>query len=618
MRAGTAVCAEVGPQRRSVDNGGVTEPTPLDEYQARRNRWNLDKQTGDKLFRQIGNVRLAVALLAVVLAYFILGLSSIPAWLLLLPIAAFVALAVWHSRVARVQTLASRALRYYDRALARLKDEWAGTGQAGERFRNSEHVYADDLDLFGKGSLFELVATTRTSAGEQTLAGWLLAPATIPEAKARQEAIAELRTCLDLRQDLALLGPDIQSEAHIEACERWAAQPAVFFPSVLRPMAAVLAAMGLVLLFGFFAQVVPFLALVVLAVINLLIGFALRTRVAQVLEGAETPGHGLQVLALALARFEREKFSSPRLVELRQRLEVSGAPASRRIHQLSWWIDWMDSSDHILVRAIRPLLLWREQIAMGLENWRRVSGPSISGWLRTIGELEALSSLAALCYERNNWSFPQLTEERGTYVASALRHPLIPNDRSVANEVKFAPPLQLFVVSGSNMSGKSTLLRAVGLNAVLAWAGAPVAAKSLTLSPVYPAASIRVTDSLLDNRSRFFAEITRLRQIVDLTAQGKPVLFLLDEILSGTNSHDRRIGAAAVIRKLVTGRAIGFVTTHDLALAEIGDALSDAAINVHFEDRIVDGKMEFDYKLKAGVVSHSNALELMRAVGLEV
>ena len=602
----------------AVDNGVVTEPTPRDEYQARRNRWNLEKQTGEKLFRQIGNGRLAIALLTAVLAYFVFGRGSISGWLLLIPLIAFVALAAWHSRVARIQTLASRALRYYDRALARLKDEWAGTGETGERFRNREHVYADDLDLFGKGSLFELLATTRTSAGEETLAGWLLAPASLDEARARQEAIAELRTCLDLRQDLALLGPDIQSEAQIEACERWAAQPAVFFPSVLRPGAAVLATIGLLLLFGFFAQVVPFLVLVVVVAINLLIGFSLRERVGQVLGGAETPGHGLQVLALALARFERENFSSPKLRELRQRLEVSGAPASKRIHQLSRWVDWMDSSDHILVRAIRPLVLWREQIAMGLENWRRISGPSISGWLRTIGELEALSSLAALCYEHIDWSFPEFTGERGTYVALALRHPLISSDRSVANDVSFAPPLQLFVVSGSNMSGKSTLLRAIGLNTVLAWTGAPVAASNLTLSELYPATSIRVTDSLLDNRSRFFAEITRLRQIVDLAGKGKPVLFLLDEILSGTNSHDRRIGAAAVIRKLVAGRAIGLVTTHDLALAKIGDELSGAAINVHFEDRIIDGKMEFDYKLKAGVVSHSNALELMRAVGLEV
>ena len=596
----------------------VTEPTPFDEYQARRNRWHIEKQMGDGLFRRIGNARLAVAASAVVLAYFIFGPGSISGWLLLLPLFAFVGLAVWHSRVARVQMLARRALRYYDRAIARVKDEWAGSGQAGERFRSAEHVYADDLDVFGKGSLFELLATTRTSAGEETLAEWLLAPATQREAQARQAAVAELRTCLDLRQDLALLGADIQSEAHIESCDRWAAQPAVFFSAALRLTAAILGALGILLLLGFFAQLVPFAALASVVVINLLIGFALRARVAQVLQEAETPGHGLQVLALALARFEPENFTAPMLVELRQRLDVAGAPASKRIQQLSLWMDWMDSSDHILVRGLQPLVLWREQVAMGLENWRRISGPYIAGWLRTIGELEALSSIAALHYERTDWAFPQFTSEAGHYTASSLRHPLIPSDRSMANDISFAPPRQLFIVSGSNMSGKSTLLRAVGLNAVLAQAGAPVAARSLILSPLYPAASIQVTDSLLDNRSRFFAEITRLRQIVDLTTAGKPVLFLLDEILSGTNSHDRGIGAAAVIKKLAAAGAIGLVTTHDLALAGIGDKLGEGGVNVHFEDRIIDGKMEFDYRLKAGVVSHSNALELMRAVGLDV
>jgi len=194
----------------------------------------------------------------------------------------------------------------------------------------------------------------------------------------------------------------------------------------------------------------------------------------------------------------------------------------------------------------------------------------------------------------------------------------LPESRSVPNDLAFTGDLKLLIVSGSNMSGKSTLLRAVGLNCVLAWAGAPVAARRLRLSPLQIGASIRVTDSLLDNRSRFFAEISRIRQIVDLTKKNRPVLFLLDELLSGTNSHDRRIGAAAIIHKLIQSQAIGLVTTHDLALAHIQQDLNGSAQNVHFDDRIVSGQIEFDYRLKPGVVTHSNALELMRAVGLEV
>ncbi len=177
---------------------------------------------------------------------------------------------------------------------------------------------------------------------------------------------------------------------------------------------------------------------------------------------------------------------------------------------------------------------------------------------------------------------------------------------------------RLWIVSGSNMSGKSTLLRAIGLNAVLAWAGAPVACANLRVSRLYIGASMRANDSLVDHRSRFYAEIERLREIVDLPRAGHPTLFLLDELLSGTNSHDRRIGAQALLRGLVERGAIGLATTHDLALAEIAGTLDELAANVHFEDHLEGGEMRFDYRLRPGVVTHSNALALMRAVGLDV
>ncbi len=214
---------------------------------------------------------------------------------------------------------------------------------------------------------------------------------------------------------------------------------------------------------------------------------------------------------------------------------------------------------------------------------------------------------------------PQLLESREAELrARGLRHPLIAERECVPNDVALDMQRPMLVVSGSNMSGKSTLLRAVGLNAVLAWAGAPVPADELAISPVQVGASIRVNDSLQDHRSRFFAEISRIRQIVDLTHAGRPVLFLLDELLSGTNSHDRRIGAAGIVRALLGARSIGLITTHDLALAGIEQDVSAGITNVHFEDQMNGAEMRFDYKLKPGVVQHSNALALMRAVGLEV
>jgi DNA mismatch repair ATPase MutS len=266
------------------------------------------------------------------------------------------------------------------------------------------------------------------------------------------------------------------------------------------------------------------------------------------------------------------------------------------------------------MRVIGPLLLWRQQIAMRIEAWRQKTGSGIGGWIRAVGEFEALSSIAALAFERPEWSFPELVD--GTpalFEALALRHPLLPLQKCVPNDVTLNAAARLLIVSGSNMSGKSTLLRSIGLNCALAWAGAPVAADRLRVAPLRMGASIRITDSLQDNRSRFLAEILRIRQIVGLIGQDGAVLFLLDELLSGTNSHDRLIGASGIVRGLLAGNSIGLLTTHDLALTQI-----ESGQNVHFEDSIQDGELEFDYKLRPGIVTHGNALALMRAVGLEV
>jgi DNA mismatch repair ATPase MutS len=298
---------------------------------------------------------------------------------------------------------------------------------------------------------------------------------------------------------------------------------------------------------------------------------------------------------------------------------VKGEPAAKRIHRLERWVEMLGNSSHYLMRAVRRLLLWREQVAMGIEVWRQESGSRIGYWIQALAEFEAISAIATFAFEHPHWNFPELVDsDSARFEAAGLRHPLIARDKCVPNDVALNQDSRLLIVSGSNMSGKSTLLRSIGLNTILAWAGAPVAASELRLSCLHAGASIRVTDSLKDNRSRFFAEITRLRQIVELTREGKPTLFLLDELLSGTNSHDRRIGASGIVRGLLRGDAVGLLTTHDLALAEIEQDSGTHATNVHFEDRITDGRVEFDYKLRPGVVTHSNALELMRAVGLDV
>jgi hypothetical protein len=592
----------------------------IDDYRSRREDWSKRRSESERLFIRIGNARLALGIAEVILAYLYFGPHQVPGFSLAVPVLLFIFLAVWHSRVMRDRTLADRALSFYDRALARLEDKWVGSGSSGERFRDASHVYADDLDLFGKGSLFELIAETRTAAAETTLANWLLAPATIAEASERQSAIRELRAGLDLREHFSLLGPDVQAEVSLEALRHWGDAPIVEFPAALRPVCAVLAVISLALLISFFAGVVPVFPLLGVIALDLVIGRVMRSKVQAVLEGLETVSHGLLILSLAFARLETENFESPLLARLRAALLPEEGPASRRVAKLARLVDWHDSADHALIRALRPLLFWREQIAIGVELWRRESGARVASWLAALAEFEALSSFASLSYERPHWCFPELIPELAPSLeARAMKHPLLPKARSVGNDASLGQrDVGLLIVSGSNMSGKSTFLRAIGLNVALAWAGAPVCANSMRLSRLHLGASIRVTDSLLDNRSRFFAEIVRIKQIVDLAKNCPGALFLLDELLSGTNSHDRQIGAAAIVRRLIDFGAIGVITTHDLALANIESELNGKAINAHFDDQMANGEMTFDYRLRPGIVTHSNALELMRSVGLDV
>jgi hypothetical protein len=343
-----------------------------------------------------------------------------------------------------------------------------------------------------------------------------------------------------------------------------------------------------------------------------------RTRVAQILEPVEKRVHDLGLFADLLARIERESFGDERLRRLAGNLGSGTKRASRRIADLVRLLDWLNSRRNMLFAPFAVVLLWREQFAYLIADWLITTGAAVGPWLATLGEIEALASLAAYSYEHPSDPFPILVEDGPCFESVGLGHPLIPESHCVRNDVSLGGELRVLVVSGSNMSGKSTLLRSVGVNAVLAQAGAPVRARSLRLSPLTPGATLRIEDSIQAGRSRFFAEITRVRALVDLASGSRSLLFLLDEIFHGTNSEDRRRGAEAVVRGLLDRHAIGLVTTHDLALAQIADRLAPRAENVHFADQLQDGRMTFDYRMRPGVVRHSNALALMRAVGLDL
>jgi hypothetical protein len=589
---------------------------PSEEYAQRLKLRESRVAAFEKLHIRLGNLRLLITLAAGVIGWLSLARHILSAWWLLAPLATFVALASYHSRVLKARSYAERAAAVYRRGLARIADSWAGTGQTSERFVGTHHVYSADLDLFGKGSLFELLSTARTSMGEDTLAKWLLSPCTVEQILERQCAIAELRGQLDLREDLAVLGEDANTGVHPEALGKWAESPVRMTPYWVRPLAVGFAALAIVALAAWFiwGTASPLVAVVVAEAV---VSYRLRSQLDDVLHGAEHALRDLDLLSGVMARVEEQTFEAPLLRHLQSQLESGQVQGSRAIAKLRTIGDFLESRDNLILRVLDIPLMYSVQVGFAAERWRQAHGAAVRVWLNVVGEIEALISLAGYSYEHPADPFPIFISGPACFDAEELAHPLIPAATCVRNNVSLGET-RVLLVSGSNMSGKSTLLRSVGINAVLALAGAPVRARRLRLTPLQTAASIRINDSLREGSSRFYAEITRLREMFDLAGCNPPLLFLLDELLQGTNSNDRRIGSEGIVRAFLDRGAIGLISTHDLALTDIGGPLDGQLHNVHFQDELKDGRMRFDYSLREGVVTKSNGLELMRLIGLDV
>lgn len=345
-----------------------------------------------------------------------------------------------------------------------------------------------------------------------------------------------------------------------------------------------------------------------------------RKRAKQSLSGINCNSEGVVLFAEILERLERETFEASRLKGFLQELKRGPQPASQSVRRFARIVDWVDAKDSLIARLLEVPLLYSVQTALAAEAWRKVYGPKMRTWSDITGEIEALLSLGTYSFEHPSDTFPEfvLAASPPVFFGEDLGHPLIAAAQSVRNDVQLDASARVLIVSGSNMSGKSTLLRTVGVNTVLAMAGAPVRAKRLRLTPLALGTRLRSIDSLQEGRSTFYTELLRIKQVFELTTGNLPVLFLFDELLDGTNSHDRRIGAENLLRVLLERGTIGIVTTHDLALTEMAVSLGGAVKNAHFQDFVEDGAMRFDYKLRDGVVTKSNALELMRLAGLGV
>ncbi len=514
----------------------------------------------------------------------------------------------------------SRLKRYYERGLARVENRWAGTGFGGEQFQPFNHPYAGNLTLFGEGSLFELLCTSRTDIGRHRLANYLLETPDLDEVRERQKAVQELKNRTDLFEQVALLGKFDFQESNRQTFAEWLEIPVFSVHPIVRFMVLSTSVMlAVFMLLGFdavmdwshlWAWVVPLLA------IHGVLALVFRRRVAQLLPAVRSVGLEMKIITDGLHLLRSQKFESEKLRRIAECSKTDDL--LRAFHKLERLTNALLECDKEWFYPFSRLLLVNTQLLLAVERWKLQNADLLRASLAAWGEFEALVALALYAYEHPENAFPEFVADDVVFEAQGLGHPLLPHNDCVRNEIALNTEKQFYLISGSNMSGKSTLLRTLGVNAVLAYAGAPVRAKQIRLSLFSVCASLAVVDSLLNGKSKFLVEMDRLRQAIEFTNGSRPVLFLIDEILSGTNSRDRRVATEAIIRTLIGGGALGVISTHDLTLTEIPDLDGFSGMNVHMGSKNSSDPLNFDYLLKIGPSTESNALAIARMAGVLV
>ncbi len=537
--------------------------------------------------------------------------------------AGFFAAVVWHARVLGRRHEVEVRMAIHERHLKRLRGEELSSAKDGRSHLPAEHPYASDIDLVGPGSLFQRIDVSQTIEGEAALAQALSAPATLEIIRARQAAVRELADKETFREELELRGAVHQTRG--EKLDHRPFMALMRMPRVfanrpwLRPLALILlsATTTTFLLWQLgeldsrlfwlclFAQGVLLWRLGhdVHATLNLITA---RLGFAQAYEGM-------------LKLLEDEPWKAPHLASLRAGLDIKGRKPSEHMARLARYEGYGQlRTQGPVYLVINLLTMWDLFCLDRIERFVDDVGPESERWFRAIGEVELLSSFATLHHVDPETTFPTLNTPQQGLSVEGLAHPLIPVDTRVTNTLSPLTPGSALIVTGSNMAGKSTLLRALGLNVALALAGGPVCARRFALPIVRLRASMRIDDSLQRGASYFHAELTRLRMVVGELDREPPVLFLLDELLRGTNARARHQGARAVLLHLLSRGAMGLVATHDIALSGLEEEYPGKVANVHFTDVFEDGEMKFDFRLRKGVVRTSNALRLLAMAGVEV
>jgi len=533
-------------------------------------------------------------------------------------------IAVWQfrtfSRYSAKLIASARRSAFYERGIDRIEDNWRGKGSTGLEFAREHHLYQTDLDILGEGSLFELLSTTRSEVGAERLASFLLDPATVHDARARQEAVKELRDAVGLREEVAVLGKYQFHNCHGERFREWLNQPVLRAPRPIQIFLLISSTTCLLLGLCGYAKILPWLeiapVLAPLLIAQAGIGLAFMHQVRVHIKTLLALVSDVGVLRQGIELLGRQEFHSAKLCALAERLRQGKAAVT--IRQLERRLIAIERREDVVLYGFSLWLSAGTLLVLSVERWRARHQSDFEDWLDAWAEFDALNALACYSWEHSDHVFPELLDGETAFEAKSLGHPLLPRDCCVGNEVALNGSTAFYVVSGSNMAGKSTFLRAVGLNAVLSFAGAPVRASSARASVFNICASIAINDSPQEGKSKFLAEVERLRESIRATEGHGPVLFLIDEILSGTNSRDRRIAAEALIGALVAGGAVGALSTHDLALTEIAESPELRGVNIHMQSDDPEQPLAFDYRVKPGISRQANALAIVRMMGISV
>jgi len=604
--------------------------TPDDWYRERVAHWSGRRDRDLALATSLSRFRLATFLGGVGLTWWALrslhgDAKTIGLLAGLAALVAFGILVVRHARVLDAVARAEAALQLNHDGLSRLARDWNALPEVPlhAAIDMDGHPYARDLDIFGHASIAKWLGAAATVEGTRRLHDWLLSAAPPDIVAGRQSAIEELAAKREWRETLGVEGRLTSVvAADVDRFLDWAEATDSPVPSVLFAASLALPLTAIVLLTLFVAGITEGAWWLIPVVTAVVLSFAYARAMYETFDRATVGQRAMDRYATMLALVCGERWTSPLVDRQKRAMCIGGeAPAAlSRLARLGGWSE-LRTGAAIFHFPIQALTMWDFHVYFGFQRWRACYGRHVRGWIAALGAVDALAILARVHADEPGWTTPRVASAVQTIAASSLGHPLIPAERRVVNDVEVGPHGTLLLITGSNMSGKSTLLRAIGLNAVLAQAGAPVCASAFTMPPADLQTSIRVQDSLELGLSYFMAALARLKQIVDAAergaAPGRVLLYLLDEVLQGTNSVERDLAVRAVVRHLLDAGAIGAMTTHDLGLAG-EDPLRTSAVLAHFTEQVhPDGRMTFDYRLRPGLATSTNALRLMQLIGIQ-